>query len=124
MILDIDAPSFQELLHFLEEGSSRCRVIPLPPKSRQGASAKNATEFLWFDATLMPDRQNLVSRYGLTVGEAALTMKLAAGKTLEEAAGDLLISGQAARNRLQRILLKSEGQSQPPFMMKLSLTLL
>jgi DNA-binding CsgD family transcriptional regulator len=70
----------------------------------------------------MPDRQSLVSRYGLTVGEAALAMKLAAGKSLQEAAEELLISDQAARMRLQRILMKSEEQDRSPFIMKLSLT--
>ena len=121
-ILDICAPSYQDLLHYLDEGSSCCRVIPLQPKSQRNAAANNTTEFLWLDARSMPDQESLVSRHGLTVGEASLTVKLAAGKSLDEAAEELLISDRAARTRLQRIIMKSEGQNRPPFIMKLSLT--
>ena len=121
-ILDMGATNCSSLLHFLARGSSGCFVIALRSKSEKGTLAKDTAECLCLDARLMPDRQSLVSRYGLTVGEAALAMKLAAGKSLQEAAEELLISDQAARMRLQRILMKSEEQDRSPFIMKLSLT--
>ena len=61
----------------------------------------------------------LHSLYGLTRGEAALANLLVQGRSLEEAARLLFISGHTARTHLKRIFVKTDTHRQPELVVRL-----
>jgi DNA-binding CsgD family transcriptional regulator len=76
------------------------------------------------DMGLVVDEQTLISLYGLTRGEAALTAKLIQGKSPEEAASELFISPHTARTHLKRVFMKTDTHRQPELLVRMLLTVL
>jgi DNA-binding CsgD family transcriptional regulator len=68
-------------------------------------------------AGLIVDQQALISLYGLTRAEAALTAKLLEGKSPEAAALDLRLSATAIKKHMKRIAMKT-AHRQPEFIMR------
>lgn len=76
------------------------------------------------DMGLVVDEHTLISLYGLTRGEAALTAKLIQGKSTEEAAQELFISAHTARTHLKRVFMKTDTHRQPELVVRMLLTVL
>ena len=114
----------------LERKSARrsliVRVIPGPGlECWQGAEQKTALLKLYDqDIGLVVDERALISLYGLTKSEAALSTKLIQGKSIEEAAAELFISAHTARTHLKRIFMKTDTHRQPELVVRMLLTVL
>jgi DNA-binding CsgD family transcriptional regulator len=76
------------------------------------------------DMGLVVDEHTLITLYGLTRGEAALTAKLIQGKSTEEAAQELFISAHTARTHLKRVFMKTDTHRQPELLVRMLLTVL
>ena len=71
------------------------------------------------EQALNADEGILRTLYGLTHGEAVLASQLAQGRSLEQAAEVLFISGHTARTHLKRIFLKTDTHRQPELVVRL-----
>ena len=102
------------------------RVIPGPGlECWQGAEQRTALLKLYDqDLGLVVDERALISLYGLTRSEAALTTKLIQGQSVEEAAAGLFISPHTARTHLKRIFMKTDTHRQPELVVRMLLTVL
>jgi DNA-binding CsgD family transcriptional regulator len=76
------------------------------------------------DMGVVVDEHTLITLYGLTRGEAALTAKLIQGKSPEEAAQELFISAHTARTHLKRVFMKTDTHRQPELVVRMLLTVL
>lgn len=102
------------------------RVIPGPGLDCW-PHADNRTALLKLydqDLGLIVDERALSSLYGLTRGEAVLAARLAQGKSIEEAAGELFISAHTARTHLKRIFMKTDTHRQSELVVRMLLTVL
>ncbi len=102
------------------------RVIPGPGlECWNGPEQRTALLRLYDrDLGLVVDERALISLYGLTRGEAALTAKLVQGKSIEEAAEALFISPHTARTHLKRIFMKTDTHRQPELVVRMLLSVL
>lgn len=102
------------------------RVIPGPRlECWSGPEQRTALLRLYDrDLGLVVDERALISLYGLTRGEAALTAKLVQGKSIEEAAEALFISPHTARTHLKRIFMKTDTHRQPELVVRMLLSVL
>jgi DNA-binding CsgD family transcriptional regulator len=113
----------------LERKSSRTslivRVVP-GPELRLWQDPDRRTALLKLydrDMEVPVDEQAMISLYGLTRGEAALTAKLVQGKSLEESASELFISPHTARTHLKRIFMKTDTHRQPELVVRMLTTM-
>jgi len=129
-IFSPEAGEPQESPFTLERKSARTslivRIIPGPGlECWQGAEQRTALLKLYDqDLGLVVDERALISLYGLTRSEAALTTKLIQGKSVEEAAAQLFISAHTARTHLKRIFMKTDTHRQPELVVRMLLTVL
>ena len=102
------------------------RVVPGPGLGCwQSRGQKTALLKLYDrDMGVIVDERALISLYGLTRGEAALTAKLIQGKSPEEAASELFISAHTARTHLKRVFMKTDCHRQPELVVRMLLTVL
>jgi DNA-binding CsgD family transcriptional regulator len=129
-IFSPEAGEPQESPFTLERKSARTalivRIIPGPGlECWQGAEQRTALLKLYDqDLGLVVDERALISLYGLTRSEAALTTKLIQGKSIEEAAAELFVSAHTARTHLKRIFMKTDTHRQPELVVRMLLTVL
>jgi DNA-binding CsgD family transcriptional regulator len=102
------------------------RVVPGPGLEGWPASEQRTALLKLYDRDLglIVDEHTLISLYGLTRGEAALTAKLIQGKSTEEAAQELFISAHTARTHLTRVFMKTDTHRQPELLVRMLLTVL
>jgi len=112
----------------LERKSARCalivRVVPGPNlQCWHDPEIRTALLKLYDrDLGMVVDEQALISLYGLTRGEAALTAKLVQGKSIEDASAELYISPHTARTHLKRIFMKTDTHRQPELVARTLMT--
>lgn len=102
------------------------RVVPGPGLGCWPSCGRKTALLKLYDRDLgvIVDERALISLYGLTRGEAALTAKLIQGKSPEEAANELFISAHTARTHLKRVFMKTDCHRQPELVVRMLLTVL
>lgn len=101
-----------------------CMVMPIPLEftARWNISLASGCVAVFLskpDALQLPP-QRLADFYGLTPAEGRLAAKLAALRSVEQAADDLCISPHTARSQLKSIFAKTGAKSQPELIMLLT----
>jgi DNA-binding CsgD family transcriptional regulator len=90
-------------------------VVQVLPNIRVGKSGAGPAAIIYISDPLMPatpDRNVLVSAFGLTPREADLALLMLRGDSLADAADSLAIARNTARNHLQAIFRKTGTNSQ------------
>jgi len=102
------------------------RVVPGPGLDGWPAPEQRTALLKLYDRDMgiLVDEHTLITLYGLTRGEAALTAKLIQGKSPEEAAQELFISAHTARTHLKRVFMKTDTHRQPELVVRMLLTVL
>jgi len=101
-----------------------CMVIPVPLafSAHWGIPVASGcvAVFLSKPSGLQLPPQRLAALYGLTPAEARLAAKLAALRSVEQAADELFITPHTARSHLKAIFAKTGAQSQSALLMLLA----
>jgi len=102
------------------------RVVPGPGLDGWPAPEQRTALLKLYDRDMgvIVDEHTLITLYGLTRGEAALTAKLIQGKSPEEAAAELFISAHTARTHLKRVFMKTDTHRQPELVVRMLLTVM
>ncbi len=112
----ISMPGRNDFLH--------CVVTPVSPEMASILNSANSSEcaalFLSRPGGLQLSPKRLVTLYKITPAEARLAARLAALRTIEEAADDLGISISTARTQLKSVFGKTDTRSQSELLMLLA----
>jgi DNA-binding CsgD family transcriptional regulator len=97
------------------------RVVPGPGLNCWPGTNQRAALLTMYDEDIdvEVDETVLSKLYGLTRGEAALAAILIKGKSIEEAAEQLLISPHTARTHLKRIFMKTDTHRQSELVVRI-----